>query len=472
MRSRREQIRAYRFVTRRIVTALLGGDPDSTDPPMRRAGLTTFASAMIGALVLAGFGVYGLVRPGGNTSWRQRGTLIVEKDTGTRFVYDKGALHPVLNYASARLILKAADPPVVTVSADSLAGVPRGRPAGIRDAPDTLPTPDRLTGLPWSVCSATRSDAVRHDPMVSVALGHSFSGGAALTDRGVLVKAAGVGTYLLWHGTRLRIPSSSFNPFVSDTSPTDVAPAMLNAVPAGPDLVAPKIDGEGGAAPKVGDGTGRIGSVYKVPSAGAADMYFVLLADGLARTSQTVAFLLLNAQNQTDPQSLSLVEYKEAKHSKRNLQVHGIPSVPRTPANLPDTGSALCASYRGGGHTTIEVYGSAPAALTTRPDGADDRTDELGGLTAGAVLVPGGGGALVRATTSAGVPTGTTYLVTDQGIRYGVPSKDARTALGYEGVTPTSVPQDLLDLVPSGPSLDPKAATNYVSAAPSPSSTK
>jgi hypothetical protein len=67
------------------------------------------------------------------------------------------------------------------------------------------------------------------------------------------------------------------------------------------------------------------------------------------------------------------------------------------------------------------------------------------------------------------VPTGATYLVTDQGIRYGVPTPDALAALGYAKTEPVLVPGGLLDLVPAGPVLDPAAAKLFVDTGASPS---
>ena len=84
---------------------------------MHKIAVATFGSLMIAILAVAAAGVYGLVRPGGDTSWRSGQSLILEKDTGTRYVYTHGVLHPVLNYASARLILGQATLSIVSVSA-------------------------------------------------------------------------------------------------------------------------------------------------------------------------------------------------------------------------------------------------------------------------------------------------------------------------------------------------------------------
>ena len=55
MRTRRDQVQAYRFVTRRIVSALLSGDPETNELPMRRLGMAVFGSVIAAAVVLGAF---------------------------------------------------------------------------------------------------------------------------------------------------------------------------------------------------------------------------------------------------------------------------------------------------------------------------------------------------------------------------------------------------------------------------------
>ena len=150
MRTRRDQVQAYRFVTRRIVSALLSGDPETNDLPMRRLGMAVFGSVIVAAVVLGGVGAYGQLT--GNAAPLEANTLVIERETGATYVFVDGLLHPTLNYASARLILNEADPQVRTMSQASIEDRPRGRTVGIVGAPDALPDRKSLIGLPWSVC--------------------------------------------------------------------------------------------------------------------------------------------------------------------------------------------------------------------------------------------------------------------------------------------------------------------------------
>lgn len=142
MQSRRDQVQAYFYVVGRMTSAVTHGRPDVVRPPGRRLSTGLAIGVLIAAVLCAGFGVYGLFQPGGNTSWRTAGALVTEKTSGARFVYLNGTLHPVLNLASARLASGSAAAPT-SVSAASLAGTPVGAPIGIPDAPDSPPAPPR-----------------------------------------------------------------------------------------------------------------------------------------------------------------------------------------------------------------------------------------------------------------------------------------------------------------------------------------
>src|SRR5688572_19605649 len=143
MQSRRDQIHSYQFFLHRVISGLVAREADPAELPFRRLGGAALGSVMIAVLALAAVGVYGLVVGGGATSWRAGTFVIVEKETGTRYIYRDGYLHPVLNFASARLVL-GQPAPAKMVSAKSLVGVARGAALGIPGAPDALPDRGRL----------------------------------------------------------------------------------------------------------------------------------------------------------------------------------------------------------------------------------------------------------------------------------------------------------------------------------------
>jgi type VII secretion protein EccB len=469
MATRREQLQAYRFVTRRIVSAMLSGDPESSDRPMRRLGLAVFGSVMVGTIVFAGIGVYGLLRPGGSSSWKTSGSLVVERETGARFVYTKGTLSPVINYASARLLLGSPDAQPTTVSAASLAGVPRGKPVGIPGAPDSLPAANRLVGMPWSVCSSPQF-ANSTSLATEVMVGRGLPGGTSLAGQGLVVSqdtAAGA-KYLLWHDHRLRIPGDTERATLdlAGAQVTVVSQALLNSVPEGPDLAAPKIPGAGQDGRTVNGAAHQIGDVFT-----DGTNFYVLVKDGLAAISPVLEKLLTArgaAVTKVPPSALG------GLLSTAKVAPDGLPDTIPTALSLTGPQPAVCTAYLSSG-VRVETYQQAPSQFDTEDSTAAGVSPSAQNpvLTAQKVIVPGGRGALVRSEPAPGVTTATTtvYLVTDQGYKFPLQQDskaNAVTALGYASAHPVPVPWSILDLIPTGPTLDQQDAGQPVTTTPSP----
>src|SRR5688572_30217761 len=94
--SRRNQLFSYQFMVRRMASAFVYRDPEAAKVPFPHGLSTLFIGVMVAVLALAAVGVYGVVSPGGKNSWRSDHALIIEKETGTRYVYLNKRLHPVL----------------------------------------------------------------------------------------------------------------------------------------------------------------------------------------------------------------------------------------------------------------------------------------------------------------------------------------------------------------------------------------
>ena len=151
MQTQKDRVDAHCFLVKRMVSGLAAGDPTPEDQPARRASLGLIIGCLITALALIAFGIYGWLVPAPDTSWRQNNAIVVEKETGTRFVYRDGVLFPVQNYASA-LLIQGDGAGVSMVERRWLADVPRGPMVGIAGAPEAVPQPgDRLAGE-WSIC--------------------------------------------------------------------------------------------------------------------------------------------------------------------------------------------------------------------------------------------------------------------------------------------------------------------------------
>ncbi|GIJ47363.1 type VII secretion protein EccB [Virgisporangium aliadipatigenens] len=435
----------------RVVSALMARETDPARPPMRRAGTALFAGLLVAALTLAGFAVWGLLQPGGSTRWRDGRSVIVEKESGAKYAYLDGRLHPVANYASALLIVGA--PATVQVARRSLAGVARGAPLGIVGAPDAVPRKSDLLRGAWQVCSRSEGAGVRS----VVRVGAPAGGGEALGDGGLLVSTPDGGVHLVWQGrrSRLREPEALRGILVWG-APVPVAAAFVNALPAVADLARVPLSGRGRSFGSVAGA--RVGQVFLVDGR----QHAVALQEGLAPVTAFQAALLLG-----DPATVELVGQKAATP----LSAGEYAAVPRTslPGNWaglpvapprlaePPVGAALCAVPEG--EVTVGASVAGASAVRSSAGASSAAAPSAGASSAGAdeVFVPPGRGVLVAAVASAQAPGGALYLVTESGVRHAVPA-EALPALGYDGVTPVQVPAGVLALLPSGAALDPQAA--------------
>jgi type VII secretion protein EccB len=460
MQTRREQVRAYRFVTRRIVSALLSGEPETNDLPMRRLGGALIASVMVGAIVLAGVGAYGLLNPGGGLLDGK--ALVIERETGARYVYLNNVLYPVLNYASARLALGDAAPAVRTMSRRSLRDLKRGRPIGIPGAPDSVPGADELLSLPWSVCSAPGPDEALPTPQTRLLVGVGLPSGTDPGDRALLIAApddaGGTTRYLVWHRHRLKVDGLfALTALHLDAStPLPVGQALVNAIPAGPDLTP---YGKGSNQPSGRTLNGKpavLGQLYHHDTT-----YYVLLTDGLAPVGQVMADIIRGQKNATPVEEVSQSELTANHSGTTQVEPDGFPRTMPELVSVDQHSATVCAIATGPdleADSSVRLYDQAPAQL--RIEGADTAGRITDGVQAPTtVVVSGGQGALV-----VDAPGSTVYLITDRGLRYAVPrgakggGVDALTALGFGGVAPVTVPGLLLRLIPKGPQLDPDAA--------------
>jgi type VII secretion protein EccB len=466
MHTRRDQLKAYRFLTRRMNVALLAFDPNAPEQPIRRLARTAVASAAVAVLAVAAAAVIGLIVPGHATSWRDGRSLVVEKETGTRFVYVGGVLHPVLNWASAKLVLGTASPPVARVSATSLAGAARGLPVGIPGAPEELPSAAALRSGPWVLCSqpAPTSQGTSR-PAAELTIGLPPPGAALADDQGLLVSGSDRTTYLIWQGQRLRITA----PFVTNAlgmaalTPVPVGAALLNTVPQGPDLGPVAVDGLGSPGPPVAGNRAVVGQVYVVTAAGGNEQYYLLGADGLRPLTPLRAAIQLGDPREAGAYPggavraipLSSADLTLLRTNPAADQGTELPAQAPRPVSVVPEQVQLCAAYGAGGATAARavklLVRTADPVTTTVP--ATEPVDSTGEPLADVAVLAPGTGALVSGRSSPGAGNGAVYLVTDLGVRYPVAGTDALSALGYQGVAPAPVPAAFVQLLRTGPTL-------------------
>ncbi|MFE0425043.1 type VII secretion protein EccB [Streptomyces sp. NPDC058953] len=471
MQNKRDQVQAHMFLMGRLTSSMLRSDPDAPESPQGRTNRGVAIGIIIAVLVAVGAFVVGLISPGKQSSWKTSGDLIVDKGTGARYLYLDGRLRPVRNYASAKLI-GGGELGTTTVSTASLKGVPRGTPVGIEGAPDELPAAGDLTGTPWQVCVTETRGAGGTEAVTTLAIGLDGAGDRLDRTRALLVAGPDGHDYLIWQGSRLRIDREGTAGAAlgyASVRPVPVSAAFLNALPAGPDLAAPAVEGAGTPGPRIGGRDTKVGQLFTLTVPGADERHYVLRADGLAPLTATELALLL-ADPRIRAEAYDGAAPNPAALTSDALRGNAAPDAGRAarPGRAPETPPKAVTVPRD----------RTPCALVA-PDGDGTRfgvalapTAELGPLAqhsagiAAAPCVPvdrvavrPGRGSLVRVVGAGGGDLGgTLYLVTEAGVKYRLADAAAVDALGYRKVTPGEMPALMLAMLPSGPDLRPEAA--------------
>lgn len=468
MATKRDQLQSHRFLVQRVVSALVTRELDPETPPFRRPSGAAFGGIAVAVVALLAVGVYGLIVPGGNRTWRNGPAVLVVKETGARYVFLDGRLHPVLNYVSALLAL-GRNAPVRSVSRNSLAGVPRGPRIGIPDAPDAVPASGSVLRGGWSLCSAPTADRTGSTVDETVLLvGSEPAGGAPLDDAALLVAVAQTGDqYLIWRGHRHRIrqPDTVTVGLALRTEPrARVGTALVDVLPAGEPLAPIAVPGMGTpstAVPRRPDL--RAGQLVTAQTTGG-EQRFLVQTDRLRPVTE-LQFDIQLAWRETaaayggaEPQAVPIGIGSVADARQEPAPATGVDAAPpRRPGFVgADRGpTAVCVTYDGGAEVPrLRTGATVPDARATATTAG--RTAE-GLPLADRVFVPPGKAALVEVLPSPRSPSGTLVLVSDQSRAHPL-APDVLPILRYERVKPVRLPAGLVSRVPLGSGLDPVAA--------------
>jgi type VII secretion protein EccB len=434
MASRSEELRAHRFAMRRLLGAVVSQRSDAAVPQMRRSGGAIGAGIAIAVLSLGVVAAIGLISPKA-PDWRRSDAVIVEKETGARFVFIDGVLHPVLNYTSARLIVGGDGETTVSVSHADLASTQRGTPLGIPGAPDSLPAAGDLLAGGWSVCT----DA---DATLAAVIAGGASGGRSIGDQAVYGRTSNGDQYLIWHNRRYLIADPRVIvpvPLKGAGSPRSIPDVVINSLPPGSDLKAIPID-RGTASSVDNLTTGTV--VYT----GDEDQRVY----GLVRPTDIAIITPLQKDILGDEGTGAPVQVDQQVFDGAAASL-GVGS--DWPARAPAFASAdtsLCIGLTAAG----AVSGVGVGARV--PSGSEPVVDQS------RLVVPGGRAALVRAAASPGssgtVAAAPTYLLTDGGERFPIADTDSLASLGYASAKVLTLPSDVVDTLPTGVVLSRSAA--------------
>jgi type VII secretion protein EccB len=470
VQTRRDQLHAYRFQNRRALAALVTGEPNVVEPPMRRLTVTTISGIMIAILITVGFVIAGYISPSAGDKWKGAGAIIVERETGARYVLLGNVLHPVVNYSSAVLAVGTNQQAhVVLVDRSDLKSAKRGPTIGIADLPDSLPSAANLVRTPWSVCSRQQSGANDQlEARVSVLAGDDAGARLVPTNTAVVVRdmTPDSNRYLLLGGRRMAMPSTGVATALGVQSAPElrVGTAFLDGVPAGPDLQAPNLPKVGDRLNGLVDGTDAVvGQLLHVKENG---QYFLVLADGVATLDPVQTALLLTLPIGSGKRPLAPLETTESVAVGLPTSKGDWPAVAAKLAGLPNQlpklsrtageQGGVCAIYRN--NSDRPTFAVPPSLLPAFHLPAVKESTKSQQGVADDVLLSSGGAAVAKTTGG----SSTIFVVAAPGRKFAAASKEVLTGFGYGAVAPTELPVQLLSLIPRGAALDPDAARRPV----------
>ncbi|WP_460772924.1 type VII secretion protein EccB [Microbacterium sp. GXF7504] len=433
MATKSDLIEAQNFSRRRLLTAFVSGAPGGKElEPTAPLRAVIAAIALTVGVVLVGV-FYGLIRPGLPSGW-DNGKLILVSDTGARFVTIEGGLHPVINTASARLLLPASGFEVITTDQQNLAGVSVGETLGIVGAPDELPAPDRLRNSGWSAC-------VTDDVDLAVRVG----GKAPRTTDGAVVVEVDGDRYIVAGDRAFPVAADASDAVlraagITALSPVEVSAQWLNLFVAGTPLEPITVDAAGERV----DGTDlRVGDVVHIRST-PDDERLLVLPDGTLADLTPLAWRLYQLGDGAELEGVVEVS---------SSAIADIPSAATAAggADWPADGfTALPAEQR----PCAVLDGSVPGGRTLLA-GQDAQTPVAPG-----VEVAAGRGALVDAGGRGDQRAGILTLVDETGTAFPVPGATEETVnrLGYDMDDAGAAPQGWIALFQTGPALTEEAA--------------
>lgn len=500
----KSQVHAYKFVLRRMQSALVRKDAVMLHDPMRTHSRATIVGVVLTALAVLGFVIFGFFKPA--PAPPGPGAIVIGEPSGQMYVTtgEPMKLVPTFNLASARLLLMAQQnkgsqgPPATggggaveveqpeVIPDGQLVDIPRGQPTGIPFGPPLLPTKDQRISPHWAVCESVRLDPDLPDSeardrattRTTVVAGMPDPGNELGRDEALLVKSPQGATYLVYrleenpnrpNADVVRAQVDLNNLAVKAAyglteRPRKVSRELLNSIPEATPIAPPSIAGKGEI--KWGLNLG-VGEVFYISQA-TGRQYYVLTGGGKQAISEAVADLIRYQGTSADsgdipapppdqvvdvppvgPDSPSYLDV--AEYPKTEPTILNPASVPTACLGWNITGTEPNRE----GHTTLYVSRSSPVPVNAEGESkaVEITQPSPDGYRVDAFYMPPGRAAVVRSVTSKEqFGKGPIQLVSSLGVRYGVPN--VYTA-GILGLTPQKpAPELILRLLPTGSSLN------------------
>ncbi|MFI2413152.1 type VII secretion protein EccB [Streptomyces sp. NPDC018947] len=505
MASRRDQLNAYTFAKRRLLAAFVQSFPQGSEEGAPRPLRGVVPGLVIGVIVMAVFGAWGMFKPTAPKGWdTPNEKVIIASKSTTRYVVlktgDEVQLHPVLNMASAKLLLAPNKGDVVTVSESLLDSgkIRHGVTIGIPYAPDRLPsTKEAGAAKRWVVCerpsaggrAIQKAALVLADREKKLTEGkQKLSGGELLyivdpDGRRFIVDAGGTAYQVDEKDAGSDLELLLRTVVGSGRKPQRVSQEWLATLHQGDPITFPKIEGTPGApanAPgQLGASADKVGTVLKAFD-NNKEQYYVVLPGRVAPVSAFVAQLLLFSKDLAQVgqagQALEMSPGAIVPGKPFGTEYtwpSGTPQAVNEASDAKGSRNTVCNVLRG-------VGGEGATTLSTWA--GNDFPADLPTGSSSAYVTPGSG-QLYRQFKGTETKAGPVFLVTDTGLRYVLQSnadsatddagigmsaeekkqleqeaQQAQTRLGYADVDPAPIPAAWSAFLPTGPRLSTAAA--------------
>ncbi|MFE1172129.1 type VII secretion protein EccB [Streptomyces sp. NPDC058773] len=504
MASRRDELNGYTFAKKRLVAAFLQPSPDRTDEGAPNPLRAVLPGLVIAALVLAGFGAWGMFRPKAPKGWDTPGEhVLLGSQSATLYVVlttdGKRQLHPVLNMASARLLLKTEQVDVLKVDEHELDSgkIPHGPTLGIPYAPDRIPEArEAQKSKRWAVCEQPGSNGRTVQKATFLFAdrdAHKVEGPNRLRGgRMLYVRETGAHgrRYLVdGRGTKYLIdggasPELLLRALVGNRPPQPVTEEWLatfhDGTPIGFPALPPSV-GRRAGVPGLDAHEDQVGRVLRATTGAGAQQYVVLPGEVRPVSDFVARLLLFSPQTGRLKQRNEPTDVDAQSFTPESGNLFTQKKWPRAVAKQANTTAAphrrntVCSVLR-----KVSATGRTELSTWAGPDYPQQVVN--GGTSA---YVTPGTGMFYQQIQAGDVSTGARFLVTDSGLRYVVQTNNdssakpsgngpdaqgtggkqgtketdrARTLLGYKDVTPVRVPANWSQFLPMGPRLDTNAA--------------
>jgi len=460
----RLQVSGHMFFARRAVLAMTRRRVRMEAEPGRRQSMAIIAGLTASVVLCVGALFWSLVRPA-STAGSAR--VLADQQSGALFVVVGDKLYPALNLASARLI---AGEPVNPdrVRRSEIDARAHGALVGIAGAPQQMSpvSPNRAS---WLVCDevTTAFGVGAPEPVrVSVIDGRPQLGerDRVLGSDDALLRRFGEDVWLIRDGRRSLIDRGSRAVllalgFGGDAvgSARPMSRALFDAIPVGPPLSVPVIEGAGSTARFAG-APGPVGTVVSTPQVGGQTAYSVVLADGIQLVSALAAQVLQNA----GPVGAGAVVAGSVLAKLPVVNVLDLSAFPASPPHVVDSQANPVACWHwertwgeSSSATSVVVGPSIPVSEQdagkgvelVRPGGSTLQADRVFFTRDFSNFVVSTGNSPLSATLEA------LWWVSDSGVRFGVAREDETLrALGLS-TSPRPAPWSVLRLLAAGPML-------------------